>query len=220
MRGDSDYALVSENLDETLVPEPTASEFTEVSQPLKDNFETIKVPNSESKGSFSSLKRLSASSSKLRQSISSGLKRLRQISFASNKAEQAEKHGSATSRPRATTLQAHRRTPSAFGKENRPPNPKHLNTVAPRQRSSIPTRGIRRPTVSSALKTVPVPPSTTPSSAAQPQQTQVSLETPGKRAPLSNIPVRNNSRKANTNRPRKVLDQGRRAVRTLARLIY
>jgi hypothetical protein len=143
------------------------SEITEVSEPLTDEVKTIKLPNSASKRSFSSFKRLSASSSKLKQSISSGLKHLRQITFASNKAEQAEKPASATSRH---MTQAHCRMPSAFGKENRPPNPKYSSTITPRQRSSIPMRGLHRPTVSSTLKTVKIPPSTTPSSMAQKQQ--------------------------------------------------
>ena len=208
-----------------LVPEPTTStsEITAVSETLKDDVEIIKVPKSASKSSFSSLKRLSVSSSKLKQSISSGLARLRQISFTSNKAERAEKPAPATSRPRAMTFQTHRRMQSTFGKENRP---KHSSTTAPRQRSSIPTRGICRPTVSSALKTIPNP-SSTASSTAQKQQNQVSFESPvisntlaGKSAPLSNIPVRSYAQKASTNAPGKVLDQGRRAVRTLARLIY
>ena len=188
-----------------------------------DEVKAINLPNSASKRSFSSFKRLSASSSKLKQSISSGLKRLRQITFAPNKAEQAEKPASAASR---RMTQAHRRLPSAFGKENRPPNPKHSSTIAPRQRSSIPTRGLRRPTVSSKLKTVQIPPSTTPSSTAPKQQNRVIFESPvisntlaGKRAPLSNIPVRASSQTPSTNAPRKVLDRGRKAVRTLARLI-
>ncbi|KAF8729975.1 hypothetical protein AX14_005876 [Amanita brunnescens Koide BX004] len=225
LHDDSDDALSSGIHEETLVPEPSASEITEVSEPLKDEVETTKLPNSTSKGSFSSLKRLSASSSKLKQSISSGLKRLRrQITFAPNKAEPAEKSASATSRH--TTFQAHHRMPPAPGKENRAPNSKLWSTTAPRQRSSIPPKGVRRPTVSSALKTVQIPPLTKPSSTAQEQQNHVIFESPvssntpaRKRAPLSNIPVHSNSQKASTNAPRKVLDQGRRAARTLARLI-
>lgn len=177
-------------------------------EPSNHGEKSTELLNSASKKSSSSLQRLSASSSKLKQSISSGLKRLRRISFASNKAEQAEKPTSAISRH-----QTHRRMASTAGKENRPPSSKHSSTITPRQRSYIPRRGIRRPTVSSALKTVQVSPLPTP--------TVVSNTPTGKRVPLSNIPVRlSNSQKANANAPRKVLDQGRRAVRTLARLIY
>ncbi|KAK2464325.1 hypothetical protein APHAL10511_003782 [Amanita phalloides] len=229
---------------EAPIPEPVTQD-PEVSGSLKDAVKDTspsEIVQSTSKLSLNSLKRLSASSSRLKQSISSGLKRL--ISFGFNNPQQADSAAPENSRPKA--LHTHHRKLSTL-KENRSSTPKHMRggVLTPvKQHSSIP-RGARRPTVSSALKAIDASQSAVPPLIkthrkqntvtfesprlipspikAHKKQNTVTLEscivsTPpaGKRVPLSNIPLLGgNSQKAH----RKVIDQGRRAVRTLAKFI-
>ncbi|KAF8625873.1 hypothetical protein AX15_005157 [Amanita polypyramis BW_CC] len=207
-----------------------ASEIAEQSRDAVERSSLTSIVQSASKRSITNLKRLTTSSSKLRQSISSGLKHIRRISFGSNNGERTVPE---ISHP--ITLHSHRRISSASGKENRSPHTKGLSAdsnntpISARPVTSIPRKGLRRPTISSALKTVqvtlPTNRSSIPQPGAQKKRDRVSFESPvaanipiRKRKPLSNIAVSTtNAQRPGTHRG--VLDQGRKAVRTLTKLI-
>ncbi|KIL58363.1 hypothetical protein M378DRAFT_319912 [Amanita muscaria Koide BX008] len=171
--------------------------------------------------SISNLKRISSASSSIKRSISRGLKRLRQITL------KPRKKGNPASAGSQPTPSHQRQISSVHAKENRMPQVKKQNAgninapIVPKQRTPAPSKGIYRPTISSALKTVndPQPVKSMPNRPPKAVR-QMAVESPARRVPLTDVAVRP---KLVANSPlstrQKVLNQGRKAVRSLVRLV-
>ncbi|KAF8639844.1 hypothetical protein AX17_001099 [Amanita inopinata Kibby_2008] len=187
--------------------------------------------NNSMSSSTTSAKRLSVNSSilavppVLRQSVVGGLRHIRHISSSLNKTEKEPPTVPEISHPRP--LRTYRRMSSASQKENKTARNEHMGnddaSVSTKRHGLPAAKRVNRPTVSSALKTANCGPPSCVSRKPQKQGRRVSFELPSspkfshvRRVPPSDVSA---NPPISISAHRKMMDQGRKAVKTLAKFI-